>query len=427
MKVSELIDRCNREGFSGENLSAIQDFATDPKQLVESKVTLGSYLHEHGYFEMAQLLFEQALVASPSDEVRILLADIYFEAGREDDAIVLLDAVTPKTQGFIDATILLAEIYASQGFYDVAVHKLQQLATDYLEQDEIQLLIGETYFAYGFFEEALEALVSVSKEAIANASIDVAQRLATCWYEVGDYEQALPYFEQLVANKTQTPADNYAYARTLLQVERSEQAKSVLAELIEAEPAYTQASALLVEIALTNDDEELALSHIEHGLKYNEFADQLRLQQALLLKKSGQLDAAEVILKKLIMQYPNTFTIVKQLLELYLAQERFSELLVIIGELEALGEFDPTLEWYKALAYNGEEEYDSARYQFEQAVYFLGDNLDFLSDYAKFLREEGAIAKLRPLITQALAIDEHDEFFNELAQNYELETQEDVE
>ncbi|MGL5550386.1 MAG: tetratricopeptide repeat protein, partial [Culicoidibacterales bacterium] len=99
MRASELIDRCNREGFTAEVLGTIQDFAQDEQQLVESKVSVGSYLHEHGYLEMAQLLFEQALAKEPTDEVRILLADIYFEASREDDAIVLLDEVAPKTQG----------------------------------------------------------------------------------------------------------------------------------------------------------------------------------------------------------------------------------------------------------------------------------------------------------------------------------------
>lgn len=420
MRASELIDRCNREGFSGEVLSAIQAFAHDETQLTEAKVTVGSYLHEHGYFEMAQLLFEQALAKDPSDEVRILLADIYFESGREDDAIVLLDAVQPKTQGFIDANILLAEIYASQGLYDVAVHKIEQLETDYLETDEVKLLIGETYFAYGFFEEALEAFQQVDSTAYAQANIDVIHRLATCWYEVGEYEQALPYFEQVMTAQKQTPADEFAYARTLIQVEQPERAKQVLEQLIVAEPAYTQAIALLVELLLESDDENQALQVIEDGLKHNEFADQLKLQQALLLKKQGHLEQAENILKKLIMQYPNTFTIIKHLLELYLVQERFAELLAIVGELEAMGEFDPVLEWYKALAYNGEEEYDQAKYQFEQAAYFLSDNVDFLTDYAKFLREEGAIKQLQVVVEQALTLDETDEFFLELAQTYDV-------
>ncbi|MGL5382405.1 MAG: tetratricopeptide repeat protein [Culicoidibacterales bacterium] len=427
MRASELIDRCNREGFTAEVLGTIQDFAQDEQQLVESKVSVGSYLHEHGYLEMAQLLFEQALAKEPTDEVRILLADIYFEASREDDAIVLLDEVAPKTQGFIDATILLAEIYASQGFYDVAVHKLAQLETDYLEHDEVQLLIGETYFAYGFFEEALIAFEQVNVEAYEQATIDVPQRLATCWYEVSEYEKALPYFEMIMQAQTQTPADEYAYARTLVQIEREQQAKEVLQALIEADPANTQAVALLVELLLEADEEEQALVQIEQGLKYNEFADQLRLQQALLLKKRGQLAEAEGLLKKLIMQYPNTFTIVKHLLELYLAQERFSELLIIIGELEAMGEFDPILEWYKALAYNGEEEFEQARYQFEQAAYFLSDQLDFLVDYAKFLREEGDRKNLAIIIQRGLALDETDEFFIELAQEYEISTMEDFE
>lgn len=419
MRASELIDRCNREGFSGEVLSAIQDFAHDDKQLTEAKVTVGSYLHDQGYFEMAQLLFEQALEKDPTDEVRILLADIYFESGREDEAILLLDAVEPKTQGFIDANILLAEIYASQGLYDVAVHKIEQLETDYLEADEVKLLVGETYFAYGFFEEALEAFNQVNPESYAQANIDIVQRLATCWYEVGEYERALPYFEQVMTKQSQTPADEFAYARALIQVDRPEQAKQVLENLIASEPAYTQAVALLVELLLESDDEAHVLQVIEDGLKHNEFADQLKLQQAILLKKQGHLSQAEDILKKLIMQYPNTFTIVKHLLELYLVQERFAELLTIIGELEAMGEFDPVLEWYKALAYNGEEEYEQAKYQFEQAAYFLSDNLDFLTDYAKFLREEGAIAQLQTLIQQALILDETDEFFLELAQAYD--------
>ncbi|MGL4952291.1 MAG: tetratricopeptide repeat protein [Culicoidibacterales bacterium] len=427
MRASELIDRCNREGFTAEVLGTIQDFAQDEHQLVESKVTVGSYLHEHGYLDMSQMLFEQALVKEPTDEVRILLADIYFEAGREDDAIVLLDAVEPKTQGFIDATILLAEIYALQGFHDVAVNKLAQLETEYLEHDEVQLLIGETYFAYGFFEEALAAFEQVNPQAYEQAAVDVPQRLATCWYEVSEYEKAVPYFEQVMQAQTQTPADEYAYARALVQIEREQQAKEVLQALIQANKGNTQAVTLLVELLLQEGDEAQALVQIEQGLKYNEFADQLRLQQALLLKKSGKLADAEVLLKKLIMQYPNTFTILKHLLELYLAQERFAELLVIIGELEAMGEFDPILEWYKALAYNGEEEFEQARFQFEQAAYFLNDSLDFLTDYAKFLREEGDRKNLAIVIQRALALDETDEFFIELAQANEILNSEDFE
>ncbi|MGL6059050.1 MAG: hypothetical protein ACRC17_12170, partial [Culicoidibacterales bacterium] len=93
----------------------------------------------------------------------------------------------------------------------------------------------------------------------------------------------------------------------------------------------------------------------------------------------------------------------------------------------AMGEFDPILEWYKALAYNGEEEFEQARYQFEQAAYFLSDQLDFLVDYAKFLREEGDRKNLAIIIQRGLALDETDEFFIELAQEYEISTMEDFE
>ncbi|MGL5296531.1 MAG: tetratricopeptide repeat protein [Culicoidibacterales bacterium] len=418
MRVSELIDRCNREGFHGDVLIEIQAFANDSQQLVESKITFGSYLYEQGYLDMAQLLFEQAYAQEQTDELRILLADIYFEIGREDDAILLLSDVSEQTQAFIDATLLLAEIYASQGFVDVAVHKLQQLETEYLEAPHVQLLIGETYFAYGFFEEALEAFMKVDEQTKTQADVSLAHRFAMCWFEVGEYEQAEPFFKQLHEEGSETEADTYAYAKTLIAIEQPEQAKELLEQLLEVNPAFTEATAMLVELAMQGDDEQAALNYIDQGLKYNEFADQLKLQQAILLKKVGSFEKSEAIFKNLIMQYPNSFTIIKHLLELYLAQERYEELLAIIGELEALGEFDPTLEWYKAVAYNGCEEFDQASQQFEQAYYYLSDNFDFLTDYAKFLIEEGNRPVLKTVIQHAQEIDENDEFFMELVQKY---------
>ncbi|MEE1236824.1 MAG: tetratricopeptide repeat protein, partial [Turicibacter sp.] len=85
--------------------------------------------------------------------------------------------------------------------------------------------------------------------------------------------------------------------------------------------------------------------------------------------------------------------------------EDFEEVIQNIHHYEENGLFDDRFDWDLAISFLELEEYDEAATYFEKALVNYQDNVDFLFDYAQFLREEGRREEARSMVEKILSLD----------------------
>ena len=70
----------------------------------------------------------------------------------------------------------------------------------------------------------------------------------------------------------------------------------------------------------------------------------------------------------------------------------------------------PEALWLLATAHNNIEEYDKARDLFADASQYLTGDLDFLKEYAFFLREDGQTEKMREIANKYVMLNNETDF-----------------
>src|SRR5690606_22173322 len=130
------------------------------------KYSLAEQLHSLGFLNFAETLYQDLLKKYPEEgELLIALAETYIDMDRTDEALLLLEKITPDDPVYVQALLLLADLYQLQGLYEVSEEKLKE--AEKLAPDEIVIIFAqaELYNSLGRFAEAIYKYKQVLKEA----------------------------------------------------------------------------------------------------------------------------------------------------------------------------------------------------------------------------------------------------------------------
>ncbi|MFC4800589.1 tetratricopeptide repeat protein [Neobacillus sp. GCM10023253] len=371
----------------------------------EEKFLLGEELFQYGFLDEARALVENLLNSYPEEgELLILLGEILIEAGEEEEAILVLERISELDVHYAQSLLLMADLYQLQGLYEVCENKLLKAKEILPNEIIIDFALGELYSEQGEVTAALNAYEKVLKETTEVASVNIYARMADLLSASGVFEEALVYYDKALEEKLEINT-LFGYAFTALQAGYNRTAIEKFIELKELDPEYHSLYLLLGKAYEREEELENSLRIVQEGIKIDEFNKDLFFYGGQIAAKLGKLPEAEQYLREALVLDPGFTQAVMVLNKLFLQEERFEDVLLLLSDLGLTDDEEPQLLWDSALAYQKLESYSKALDKYKSAYTFFKNNETFLQDYGYFLMEEGKTTPAAEIFKQLLAFD----------------------
>lgn len=377
----------------------------------ETLYLLGNTLLQLGFLIETKRVYNHLIDVNPNDdELKVYLAEIEIEDGNEIEALELLHAIEHSSPSYPQALLVQADYYHLNGLPEVSIQKLLEAESLLPEEEVIHFALGEVYFTMADYQNAIryyEKLMIAGHDEISGTLIGVRQ--GNCYLMIGEYDKALTYFNDSLSFK-EDPQVYYQIGLTYVQKEEFDKATEPLLQAKELDPSISGIYFLLAEIYEQENDYEKALKEIEDSLAYNEINIDLYLKAADLATKLNDFKKADKYYKEAIeMDKDNDRIILKYADFLNFIDDYDGVISLLEGAPDVVRELPGSL-WLLANAYNSIDEYETAGKLFNQASLFLMEELDFLKDYAFFLREDGQRDKMTEVAKRFVALsDQPDE------------------
>ena len=370
--VNDLIDRVEKSG--------------DFDLLYEAAGLLINY----GYVGQADHIYETLISYMPDEpQLKIDRANTLMELGDEDDALLLLSEVTPDQEEYVQALLALADYYQMIGMAEAALGKVKEALSRSPHEPVIRFAYAELLLDAGRYLEAAKYYSELNDEGHNEiAGIAVQLRVAESYSAGAAYEEALPYYEEML-KEDQLPDTLFGAAYSYYQSNQPERSIQLLDNLIGMDPDYFSAYMLAGQAHAKLDDDEKAYELFEQGIKRDEFDKELRLSAGKSALKLGLPLEAEEHLKQAIALDPEYIDAIITLASLYHEREDDEKLLRLLTDLNEDQMDIPLLSAFKAYALEREEQYAHAYVSYSKAYVGMKDDPSFLDKYARFLLDEG--------------------------------------
>lgn len=373
----------------------------------DEKFNIIELYSDFGFVEEAIMLVEDLLKTYPTEGQLITkLAELYIELGKDDFAVNLLNDVERDDSFYVPSLIQLADLYQTQGLFEVSEQKLLEAKQILPEEIVIDFALGELLFSIGQFNRAITFYEKVVQEKDEINSISLRERLAECHAMVGNYEQALQFYEEV---NSKNPDTLFKFGFTASQQNRNDIAIKVWKELVELDPHY---HTVYYELASAMEKEGLfteAYDVVKQGLDYDEFNKELFF---LAGKLASQLQhEAESIdyLNEAIALDNDYKEAILSLIQLYKSNHQYEEVIELISSIKQVGAEDPVYDWELARALCEEEKYKEALLVYKEASIHLQHDTDFLKEYGYFLTEEGLVKEAIKTLQKYVELEPLDE------------------
>ncbi|PLR77149.1 hypothetical protein CU633_11395 [Bacillus sp. V3-13] len=380
----------------------------------EEKFSLAEELFQFGFLSEARALYENLLQAYPDEgELLVLLAETCIELGDEDEAMLALEKVSPADPGYPQALLLLADLYQMNGLYEVSEQKLKNAKQLLPNEVVIDFAMGELYAEQGKVTEAIRAYEAVLLQETEIAGVIIHQRIADILSASGSFEEALPHYEQALAEKLEINT-LFGYAFTALQAGFNRTAIEKFNEVKSLDPEY---HSLYLHLAKAYErEEELVQSFesVKEGIRQDEFNKDLFFYGGKIALKLAEEDEAERLFREALALDPAFTEAALTLNKLFIKQERYEDVIELIKELDIQEEEEPQFIWDEALALQHLEKYSHALNKYEHAYTFFKNDHEFLNDYGYFLVEEGKNATAAEIFIKLLKGDPSNEEYQQM-------------
>ncbi|HET7578542.1 MAG TPA: tetratricopeptide repeat protein [Bacillales bacterium] len=370
----------------------------------EERYQIAGLYYEWGHVDQAKKIVRKLRDRYPAEnELAFFHAELLIDTGDEERAVEILTSIEGEEQDELRAMLLLADIYMSQGLDEVAEQKLLEAKRMAPDEAVVAYALGEFYTMLGDYKKS----VPHYEQVLADGGLpgeNVALRLAEAFSGSGEFEKALPYYQQAMNDPFESEG-LFNYGFTAFQAGEYGQAVQVLTDLKERDPDFGKLYIYLVKSYRAEGAIPEALKTAEEGLAVNEFDDNLAYEAGDLALSDGRVEEAEQYLKKALEINSLHHGTLKSLAGLYSQQERYDEIITLLGAVEDNEEQDPVFAWYLATAKREQERYDEALRHYEHAYRALKEDPAFLEEYGDFLIEEGRREEAVTMFKQALAVD----------------------
>ncbi|WP_108671133.1 tetratricopeptide repeat protein [Peribacillus acanthi] len=366
---------------------------------------------ELGFFDHSIPLYEALLEGYPNEgELIITLAELYMEQDREEEALQLLSQVKQDDEMFASALLLEADLYQMQGLSEVAEQKLAKAKLTLPNEPIVDFALAELYYQEGRFGRAIDSYKKVRESHVELAGVNIDQRLAESYSNSGQFEEALPYYELAIADKTELNT-LFEYGFTAYQAGYPTKAIQLLTELKNMDHEYHSLYVPLASAYEQLEELEQALETMEQGIKVDEFNKELFFKAGKLALKLQKTEKGIEFFRQAIALDPGYLEASLTLIKIFQHEERYDEVVETIESIRKYGEDDPQFDWMLASAYQHQEQYSLSLKHYEEAYNFFKTNPEFLEDFGYFLLEEGKFNEAEEIFNKLLELDPTNEEF----------------
>ncbi|TFB23970.1 tetratricopeptide repeat protein [Filobacillus milosensis] len=393
---------------AGNINEAVNHLMENAKEISEQEqFSVAELLQQWGFLEEARRLFEELYRTYPIDhQIKFQLADIYIDLEMDEEALSLIEEIEPDDPEYVDALMIFADIYQSQGLNEVAEQKLIQAKELQPENPLIDFGLGELAFFNGEFQKAIDCYERIEPHADQFPMVNILERLAECHATIGNWEQALVYYQDLDLKE---PDQLFKYGYTAFQMSRYDVSIKAWNDLIDLDSDYTSVYPYLAQAYEEEGLLEAANDILKQGLKKDEYNLELYITLARNEKKQGHIEHTKKYLKEAIALDPSHEKAIEELYSIYEQNDNWDDALKLVEELKKFEPYPEILDWRSAQVYNELEEFDKARNSYEKAYLTYHQEADFLKEYGFFLVEEGKMEKAVELLNEYLKQNPEDQ------------------
>lgn len=348
----------------------------------EEQFEMALYLEEMGFYDQAQLLYEQVKETYP--EAYLSLAQMASQEGQTEEAFAYLEEIPETSDWYLASLLVKADLYQAEGLSDVAREKLmeaQSLSTDPI----IVFGIAELEFELGNYQAAIQSYASLdNREIYALTGISTYQRIALSYASLGKMEAAIEFLEKAIELEYDDKSV-HELALLLLETGRTQRALDYFRQLEALSPDMLGFELGYARALREEHQLEQALRVTEAGLKKNPFDESLMLLASQLAYEVHDMQGAKTYLLKALEIAEDLEEVYLRLSNLYLEEENFQELVDQIPK-----DVDSVLtKWNVAKAFQSLEKDEEAFELYQSLRGDLRDNPEFLEEYAYQLRQMG--------------------------------------
>jgi tetratricopeptide (TPR) repeat protein len=371
----------------------------------EDMLLLAEEMLNLGFLEEAKNLIEHLLELYPNEgELIVTLAEILIDLDQEDEAMLILEKISPDDDVYPSALLLEADLYQMQGMDEVSERKLEMAKSILPDEPLVNFALAELYYQQGRDHEAIAKYQTLLSQHEEIAGTNLNQRLAEALSNSGQFEEALPYFEKALKEKMEVNG-LFEWALTAYQAGFYETAVARFSELKELDPSYHTLYLYLAKSYEHLEELDKALDTVKQGIREDEFNKELYLLGGKLALKKGHTDEAEKLFREAIANDPGYLEATLTLVKLLMHEERYDEVLETIQNVRSYGEDDPQFDWMCAVSYQKKEQYEEALNSYKVAYTSFNNNQDFLENYGFFLIEEGDRPAAGELFSKLVEMD----------------------
>lgn len=365
---------------------------------------VANLLIEYGFIGQADGIFSHLLLVFPDEaQLKIDRAAALLELGEEDEALLLLTEIGPDEEEYVQALLTQADYYQMVGLAETALAKVREASELAPHEPVIQLAQAELLLDSGRYSEAVRLYKKLFETAEELAGVKLTSRLAEAYSAGAAYEEAIPYYEELLNQET-NPEELFGLGLAYYQTERYADAISRLKQLIEMDPDYFSAYMLAGQSHAQLNEDDKALEFYKMGIERDTFDKELQLAAGKSALKLQLPEEAERYLKEALVLDPEYIDALVTLASLYNQREE-DELLIELLTYSEAGQLEiPLLHAFLAYAYERTEVYKEAYEMYRKAYDGMNEDAGFLDSYAKFLLEEGKHAEAQRVIRQLVKI-----------------------
>lgn len=405
-----------------EALSLLLDrlsLSTDYNMLYESAYLLASY----GFMAEADRIYEVLIENLPDEaQLKIDRANTLMELGEEDDALLLLSEIRPEEDEYIQALLVLADYYHMTGLAETALSKIKEAFKLAPEEPVIRFAYAELLLDSGKYGEAIRLYLALKDEVQEIGGVSIVSRLAETYSAGAAYEEAIPYYEELLKEQV-GPDLLFGAAFAYYQSKNAERSITLLKKLIEMDPDYFSAYMLAGQAySLVGEDLE-AYNMFKDGIRRDEFDKEFQLSAGKSALKLGLPVEAEEHLKEAFALDPEYTEALITLASLYNELERDEELIELLSYTKDDWDDIPLLEAFKAYSNDRLEQFEEAYESYRKAYVGMDEDYDFLTKYAEFLIEDAKKIEAIEIAKKIVSLFPDDENWREFL---ELQSDEEV-
>ena len=348
----------------------------------EALLELAEYLESIGFLNQAKTIYEKERASFP--EVNINLAQIAAEDGDIEAAFTYLDAISPDSDAYLSALLVMADIYDMEGLADVAREKLL-LASQISDEPLVTFGLAEIEMELGHFSEAIKEYAKLdNRDVLEMTGISTYQRIGKAYASLGKFEAAVEFLEKAIEIEYDDETV-FELATILYDQDEFQKANTYFKQLDTMAPDF-QGYEYVYAISLREENKtEEALRMAQKGISKNAFDARLLLLASQLAYELHDAAQSESYLLSAKEVAEDEEEVLMRLTNLYLEEERYEDVIAFAKE-----PIDNVLtKWNIAKAYQGLEADKKALALYNDLAADLGENPEFLHDYAYILREFG--------------------------------------